>query len=691
MAEKVTPTLVGQEVEAAVLQRVLEFTEELRQAQASGDWDDILDKFTERAREIAGGLHANLILWAEGGSMVPAQVAVATEHAPSTDFGSPNSRPGYGLDPASRHDELRYELEWQGVRLGILTIHSPSLLVPPALSALKMIDIVIDQFCAYWGSHIQTQLHNRRLHHVESLELVQDIGDLLTTSLDVDAVLRNITDTLQAMLKAEICSVLVYEAEADAFRCVSRSHPQNLPLPDVLIPAGASLVGWLARQAAVVHLEDVTRHPAFNREFESLPDIQWHDLLAVPLRYRDEVIGVIKLANKIGGHFDDLDAQLLQRVAPGAAIALENARLFGKLDEEKQKAELVLQHISRGVCVLDRQGCILMLNPAAEEILAHRENQVVGCKLCELLPSDELAPQCPGLVDCPICREIRGGMTESVVEQDLILVRDDAAEYRLNISIAPLVSADARRRGAVVVLKDVTPEWEEKRLQVEFVAVASHGLRSPLMSITTAAEWVLARSDLAQAAQERIREIQKQAFTLSEFVGELLDVSQIEAGQLRIYAEPVSMLPFARQAVKTFRIRAPDHNIRLVAPPSLPFVLADANKLDIILDHLLDNAVHYSPVGSEIIVEIEALEENAKIRVIDQGEGIPADDLPQIFDAFNRGARRRERKTKGLGLGLYIVSRLVEGHNGTISVESEAGKGSMFTFTLPWFDQEVTD
>lgn len=670
------------------MQKIWAFVEKLRHAQASGIWDDVFETFTDLARELVAGQCADLILWADASFITPERSVAATRRASSPTSVSSSPRSDFGRSSSKEQHDLRYELRWQDLDLGVLTIQSPAALDVADGTAKMMFELAVDQFCAYWGSLIKEQALSQPVETHETLEIVQSIGEVLTTSLDVESVLNNITDTLQAIFNAEACAVLVYEPEISAFRCAASTIQGSGDGCDIVIPAGESIVGWVAKQPTALFLNDVNTHPFFNPRFDGHPDLVWRDMLTAPLRYRDEAIGVIEIINKIGGRFDELDVQLLQRVIPGAAIALENARLFEKIFEEKQKAELILQRISRGVCVLDINGVILRLNPAGEDLLGVTEGAALGQKLCEIVPSEELEEMCPGDELCPICRETKGEGPDGTTELNLVLSLDDSLQRRLSVSIAPLMGSDARRRGAVVVMRDVTAEWEEQRLQVEFLAVASHGLRSPLMSITTAAEWVLARSGLDTPAQERIREIQKQAFTLSEFVGELLDVTQIESGQLRIYTEPVSLLPFARQAVKTFRLRAPNHQIRLYAPPKLPFVLADANKLDIILDHLLDNAVHYSPAGSEIAVEIEPVEKGALIRVIDQGVGIPADHLPYIFDRFNRGARHKERKTRGLGLGLYIVRRLVEGQDGTIWVESAEGQGSKFSFILPWFDQE---
>ncbi|MFQ5611757.1 MAG: ATP-binding protein [Anaerolineae bacterium] len=564
MTDKPATALVEPRIEITILERVRAFIEELHHAQTSGAWDGVFQLLTDLARDLAGGYDAELMLWADSTSVTPNSLIATT--SPGYPVDSPLQENGptvAGIEPAVEEKTQRYALKWQGLNLGILTIYRHSAYDPADPTPATMLQLVIDQFCAYWGSLIKEQILREQPDHNETLEIVQNIGDILTSSLNVDDVLRNITDTLPAIFNAEACSVLVCDRQAGGFRLLASNRiEKEAPDGDKLYGLKDSLVGWIAQHPTAVYIEDVSVHSHYNPGSDHLPGLERHDLLATPLRYRDEVIGVIELANKKGGHFDNIDVQLLQRITPGAAIALENARLFNKI-------------------------------------------------------------------------------------------------------------------------------YEEQRLQAEFVAVASHALRSPLMSITTAAEWVLARARLEARSQERIHEIQKQAFMLSQFVGEILDVSQIEAGKLHIYPEPVSLLPFVRQAVKTFTIRSPYHHIKLIAPPKVPHVLADANKLDIILDHLLDNAVHYSPPGSEITVEVETTQPGALIRVVDQGAGIPEDVRPFIFDKFNRGARDQERKTRGLGLGLYIVRRLVEEHKGDIWVESEEGKGSKFCFTLPWFSEEV--
>jgi signal transduction histidine kinase len=177
---------------------------------------------------------------------------------------------------------------------------------------------------------------------------------------------------------------------------------------------------------------------------------------------------------------------------------------------------------------------------------------------------------------------------------------------------------------------------------------------------------------------------------LNHLIENILNVSHIEAGQMRVQLEPLTLLPLVRHAIQVVQAQTDRHHISLRAPGTLPFVEADKSKLEIVLNNLLTNAVRYSPRGGRILVRIEQTQPSeVTISVIDEGIGIPKSHLDKLFTRFYRVDTSDGRDVYGHGLGLYISRNLVELQGGRIWVRSQEGRGSCFSFTLAAIEPEA--
>ena len=219
---------------------------------------------------------------------------------------------------------------------------------------------------------------------------------------------------------------------------------------------------------------------------------------------------------------------------------------------------------------------------------------------------------------------------------------------------------------------------QAQRLEREFIAVVSHELKNPLTSIRAYAQLMARRAAYHPRAVETIVD---QSGVLQRLIDDLLDVSRVEAGRLDLRLAESDLAAEVGAAVEQAQARSERHTIRIEVPTHPLTVWADRTRLAQILANLIGNAIKYSPEGGEIVVRVVDRGAEALVSVADRGIGIPAEELPRLFDRFYRaaGANRAE----GLGLGLYITRGLVEAHGGRIDVESEPGRGSTFSFTLP--------
>ena len=223
------------------------------------------------------------------------------------------------------------------------------------------------------------------------------------------------------------------------------------------------------------------------------------------------------------------------------------------------------------------------------------------------------------------------------------------------------------------------------RLKDEFLSIASHELRTPVTSIkgyTQLAKTLIRENDL-ETSEEYLDIALDQIDRMSRLILELLDVSRIETGRLDIRREEIRWASFVGDVVHRHQTAVTDRRFHVNLPLGGSLVSGDRDRLEQVLGNLIENAVKYSPDGSEIFVNVEEKEDHLLTSVCDRGIGIPADELAQVFERFHRGRQVSSTNYGGLGLGLYITKQIVERHSGSIWVESKEGHGTTFFFTLP--------
>jgi signal transduction histidine kinase len=239
--------------------------------------------------------------------------------------------------------------------------------------------------------------------------------------------------------------------------------------------------------------------------------------------------------------------------------------------------------------------------------------------------------------------------------------------------------------GYGITLRDVSREKELDEMKLQLLSTVSHELRTPLASIkgfTTS----LLREDITwdrKTQRDFLEIIDAESDRLAELIGNLLDMSRIDAGTLAMEKEEVRLATLLREAIAAAKLHAPQHTFSLHIPARLPMVSADPRRIRQVLHNLLENAVKYSPQGSKVAVAVRFDPEFVTIGVSDQGIGIPQEYQERVFERFFQVDSAPTRRVGGSGLGLAISRSIVEAHGGRIWVESEPENGSTFLFTLP--------
>lgn len=345
------------------------------------------------------------------------------------------------------------------------------------------------------------------------------------------------------------------------------------------------------------------------------------------------------------------------------------AERVAESDAERARLAAVIEAMGEGVLVVGADRRVLLANPRLRELFA-APAALEGRSLLEAVRNADVVDALEAALD----------QGEAQVQEVAI---GPAPERSLRFSVAPFPAAE-KRAGAVAVFRDVTELRRSEVARRDFVANASHELKTPLTAIRGFAER-LADADLPDtAAKQAVETILGNARRLDAIVEDLLELSRIESGSVPVRAESVALGELVARLVRDLdpRLRAGSLTARIEA--GVERAHADRRGVEHVLANLLDNAIKYTPAGGEITVRVRAVAPaRVRIEVEDSGSGIPRKDLHRIFERFYRVDPGRSRLLGGTGLGLAIAKHWVQAMGGAIGVESQLGHGSCFWVELP--------
>jgi signal transduction histidine kinase len=259
-------------------------------------------------------------------------------------------------------------------------------------------------------------------------------------------------------------------------------------------------------------------------------------------------------------------------------------------------------------------------------------------------------------------------------------------EVVLQAKAAQVVSNDGSLIGIVTIFRDVTKEKEIDRMKTELVSMVAHELRSPLTSIAGFSELLLDAGITKDQSQEYAEIILKESNRLGELINKFLDISRIESGKSQLNKMPLHIGYLIENILELNSYQAEKKNIKvhLNIPKELPLVYVDKEMIEEVVLNLFSNAIKYSPEHTTINICVEEIDDDLVVKVADQGYGISKESLPNIFNKFYRVTdNEKVREISGSGLGLSLVKEIVEIHGGNVRVNSELGKGSTFSFSIP--------
>jgi len=518
------------------------------------------------------------------------------------------------------------------------------------------------------------QLYEKATERMKEASALHRVSGTLMRTLNLDQLLESILAVLQRSFGYHHCAILLVDEKSDELRIEAARGYLRDTVGKLGIKIGQEeIVGWVAASRMPLNVPDVTQD---DRYVEKVMGIGSE--IAVPMLVGEKLVGVLDVQSTEVNAFGEDDLRTLSSVAAQAALAIERARLYQVTLAERKRTERIVTSIADGVITVDRELRVLSLNPAAEQMTGWQEAEAIGRPCAEVL---SLTSENGESLCSESCKELSGYS----FPRARIACKDRHSIY-VSASLAPLLGPANQVMGGVIAIRDCSAEMELDRMKSEMVTIVSHELRSPLANMQTAIELVLTSDFEEDLQREMLNLVRSQCARLASFVEELLDISQLEAGQIAVRREPVTLWPLIQRIVNTFEATEQrGHRFRLIGQGELPFAWADSRKVEMILTNLLQNAANYSPEGSTITIEAKTTDNtDIAVSVGDEGEGIAHEHLEQIFQPYYRiGNSKKKEQVPGRGLGLYIVKKLVEMQGGRVWVESEVGKGSHFIFTLP--------
>lgn len=625
-----------------------------------------------------------------------AGVPIVDLHAVQPAQGIPNAgtlqigAPSTGGEPGARYLFCRYHrLTAQVIAAGPYRYPDDPAGEATELSpdAERRLSSALREVAAGLGRIVENQ--RTRVELASQLEMIGNAVIAIASELDLETVLRRIVDLARDLADAQYAALGVPDASGDmiAFLTAGLTKEQEAGLEHP--PRGLGILGLLISEPRTLRLPDLAEHPASIGFPENHPPMK--SFLGVPIIAHGVVLGSLYLTEKrFETEFTDEDARLVELLARHAAVAIENARLFQRVETQQQRLQLIIDQLPEAILLVES-------NPERVTLANRYASVLLGWDIEPPMPVEDFLARNPRRTvdgaemppeDVPMVRSLRNG--EVIHQRELYVSRPYDPPVALLVNSAPLFDQREAITGTIVVFQDITQIRDAEQLKDDFLSLVSHELRTPLTTIQGGAHMLYENRDTLdeETQRELVTDIHYQSRRLAILVENMVQLANIRAGRFAMETEPVPVFMLVSSAIRAVNESAPDREFRMDVDREL-LAEGDYSRLDQVIRNLLHNAVKYAPDGSPVEVHASCNRGLATISVRDYGPGIDPEDLPHVFGRFQRGARAAAGHRGGMGLGLYLSKHLVEAHGGRIWIERpQEGGGARVCFTVPLLNED---
>jgi two-component system, NtrC family, sensor histidine kinase KinB len=509
-----------------------------------------------------------------------------------------------------------------------------------------------------------------------SLELLYNISRQLVSSLDLQTVLENVVSLSVSNLGAERGNLIVLNSQQRPVEAVMMYNNQRVPytLEELRQILDQGLAGWVLRNPQAVLVTDTSRDERWVRR----PDDQANrsgakSAVVVPLKARDQLVGVLTLVHPEPGFFTQDHLNLLQSIGDQAGIAIYNARLYDSLQAVTQRYRELFEHSHDPILVTDLEGKILEVNRHAGRLAGIAPEELIAHSVHDLHE--------PGINLLPNAAERLSAGEMLSYESLFRLPAGSGVPVEVYVYRVRLPEEDVLQW----TMQDISARKELDILRNDLAAMVYHDLRSPLSNIISSLDMLEGLMHLEEGNSLSVvfGIATRSTDRMQRLINSLLDISRLEAGQPITNQKLVEVTSLMNDAVDAIQPTVEGKHLKLdiYIQPDVPPLRVDEDMIRRVLINLMENACKFTPMKGQLRASVELQGSEVRFCVEDTGLGIPAEAMDAIFEKFRR--LNVERGPKGLGLGLSFCRLAVQAHGGRIWVESEEGHGSRFFFTLP--------
>jgi PAS domain S-box-containing protein len=547
----------------------------------------------------------------------------------------------------------------------------------------------------------ELRLTNEELARRErALQALLDLSRSLTAGLSQNEMMDRICGALSQLVNQQTAASAILQREGDLIRVrchygFGRSGPEKETWP---IKESFSYLVMEANKTG--SLEDVSLRPDLTlpqpRQGEAMKSV-----LGAPLRMRGKAIGSVEVYAHEKQAWTDEQSAIVESLAAQASISLESAALFDEIDAQRRRFETVFRTLPIGVIVANAGYTDVRINPAGAAMFGLPVDANLSSP--DIIRTWEVRREGKALFSreqYPLLRSMSSG--DMVTNEEIEVIAPGGRHLVLLAGAAPIRNRDGTIAGAVSAFTDITElknlqrELEIRRREAEeasvrktrFLAAVSHDIRTPANAISLMAELIhRAASNPAMSDQipQMAGELQSSAATLVELVSDVLDVARFDSGKIELQESEFSLAALFNDESRQLSPMAHEKHLKFeTETPNPPIWLrTDRVKLGRVIANLLGNAIKFTPRGEVRLGAARMPDGGVRLYVSDTGIGVQPEHRARIFDEFYQLRNPERDRNKGTGLGLAISKRLVDAMGGQIEIDSTAGKGSVFSVTLP--------
>jgi signal transduction histidine kinase len=525
------------------------------------------------------------------------------------------------------------------------------------------------------------------------LATLVETSQAVVSSLDSQVVLNRILEQVERLLGIQKSAIVALDKSkgvffAKASRGLSARYAEGL----IIKPDEADSVTLRAiRTGEPIIIQDTLIDPSFEPYRPRAEAEGYRSFAAIPLQSIHAAPAALVLYSPKPHLFTENNIDLLVNFANQAAMAIENAELYAnsdaRLQDQTRRLEALIQSLEVGLVLEDLEGKVLYVNRSVSDLVNKKNEILIGSPVMDLYKII--------LADSPSYQEDLSKVETLLsmeIEQDIslsIMVKSALRYYRLKGFTVNDSTGTLLGRGQI--LQDITKDYEIDRMKSGLISTVSHELRTPLAAIKGYATTLLADDVIweRKAQTEFIQIISDESDRLGELVNDLLDMSRIEAGNLRLSLRFCDLSEIIYRGVSR-AYPHPGDQIIYDIPAELSLVRGDPQRLEVVIRNLVENAVKYADNDLPITIRVEQGEEQVVVKVEDQGPGIPLAHQRDVFQSFYRLEDGLNRRTPGVGLGLAISRGFIAAHEGEIWFEPRE-VGTCVAFSLPIFGDDIYD